>query len=320
MDEAALVAVADVAPDLVAWSRGKYAVKGYTSFRQMLAQEALDAVVVAVPTRDHLPVGLAVLERGLHVLVEKPIAVDLVEAETLLAAAADRECILAVGHIERFNAAIRQLKLRIARGELGRIFKVHARRCGPFPTRIRDVGVVVDLATHDLDIMAYLLGTDVVRLFAETARRIHTDHEDMLTALLRFDNGIVGVLDVDWLTPTKVRDISVLGERGLFHVDYLSQELTLYENSFTNGQWDAPTTLSGVTEGNMTRFHVDRAEPLRLELTSFMRAVSTGGQPDVTGEDGIRALRLALELVSSGRSGQPVQFMTRASPLVEVLG
>ena len=121
---------------------------------------------------------------------------------------------LTVGHIERFNPAIRELRRRLAAGELGRIFQIHATRLGPFPARIRDVGVVVDLAPHDLDVMRYLVGSEPIRLYAETERRIHTEHEDLFIGIMKFANGVVGMLDINWLTPTKRRTLTVTGERG----------------------------------------------------------------------------------------------------------
>ncbi len=312
LDEATLVAVCDTAPLATAWARRKHRVNAYSLPTELLDREKLDAVTIAVPTRAHLEVGEAALSRGLHVLIEKPIAGDLAEAEQLVAAARVAGRVLAVGHVERFNPAVRELKRRLALNELGRVFQIHARRLGPFPPRIRDVGVVVDLATHDLDVMGYLLGSEVVRLYAETQHRVHTDHEDMLSALLKFDNGTVGMLDVNWLTPTKIRDVSVLGERGMLHVDYLDQRLSFYENPDTLGEWSPDAHLPGVSEGNMVRYRVDRAEPLRVELLSFLRSAATGMPPEVGGPDGIRALQLALHLVASGEQGKVIDVKSVA--------
>jgi UDP-N-acetylglucosamine 3-dehydrogenase len=306
LDECTLAAVCDAMAPAVEWAVSRYGVKGYASHREMFAGEVLDAVVVAVPTSLHLEVGMAALRQDLHVLIEKPIAGDLQDAKTLAREAEQRGRRLAVGHVERFNPAVRELKSRLAKGELGRILQIHARRLGPFPPRIRDVGVVIDLATHDLDVMSHLIGEDVVRLFAETERKINTAHEDMLSAILKFESGTVGVLDVNWLTPTKVRDLSVLGERGMFHVNYLSQDLTFYANSSVRPGQDA-SMLSGVTEGNMVRYQIGHAEPLRLELLSFLNSVATGAPVEVGAADGIRALRLATQLMESAERGKAIE-------------
>lgn len=313
VDEADLVAVCDPTEDAMAWARKRRLV-GYRSFEDLFDHEKLDAVTIAVPTRFHLEVGLAAIERGLDVLMEKPIATDLDEAQQLVAAAKKRGTMLAIGHVERFNPAVRELKKRLDGGEVGRIFQVHSRRQGPFPSRIRDVGAVIDLATHDLDVMRYLLGVDVVRLYAETERRIHTEHEDMLNALLRFDNGAVGVMQVNWLTPTKIRELSVLGERGMLHLNYLTQDLTFYENSVATGA-DLPLSLlTGVSEGTLLRHIVDRAEPLRVELESFLASVASKTPPEVGSEDGLKALSLALDLIRSANEGRVLDLARRAAP------
>ena len=255
--------------------------------------------MVAVPTRNHCEVGVAALERGLHVLVEKPIAYTLAEGRALVEAARRANKLLAVGHIERFNPAVRELRRRVAAGELGRVFQIHARRQGAFPARIRDVGVVIDLATHDLDVMSDVVRSHVERVYAETEQRIHTDHEDMLNALLRFENGVVGVLQVNWLTPTKIRELSVLGERGLFLVNYLTQELTFFKNADVDPRPDAKRDLQSVSEGEMVRFPIAQAEPLRLELESFLQSIDLGRPVEVDGEAGLRALQLALAIIVS---------------------
>jgi predicted dehydrogenase len=174
---------------------------------------------------------------------------------------------------------------------------------GPFPARVRDVGVVIDLATHDLDVMCWLVGQPVERVHAETARRIHTAHEDLLSGLLRFADGTIGVLEVNWLTPTKVRELSVTGERGMFLVNYLTQDLTFYENNRADGQWETLGILTGVGEGNMVRLCIERREPLLVELASFVEAIRTNTEPLVTGADGLAALALAQTLVEAGRTG-----------------
>ncbi len=193
---------------------------------------------------------------------------------------------------------MRDLQRRVRGGEIGRIFQIQARRQGPFPARIRDVGVVIDLATHDLDVMHNLAGSEILRLYAETEQRIHTDHEDILNALLKFESGVLGVLQVNWLTPTKIREMSVLGERGLFVCNYLTQDLVLYKNADLAAA-GTHSHITAVVEGEAVRFPITQAEPLRLELQSFVRAVSGEGEIEVDGEAGLRALHLALALVHS---------------------
>ncbi len=294
-----LVAVCDMDEGVVAAASQKYSVAGYGSWAEMLDRERLDAAVVAVPTRFHLEVGLAVLEHGLHALIEKPIASTLEEGRRLVDAARAHGRVLAVGHVERFNPAVRDLQRRVAAGEIGRIYQIQARRLGPFPARIRDVGVVIDLATHDLDVMYTLAGSEVERLYAETEQRIHTDHEDILNALLKFEGGMLGVLQVNWLTPTKIREVTVLGERGMFVCNYLTQELRHYKNAEAESGSGGEMHPRAVTEGESVTFPITQAEPLRLELQAFVQATRGERALEVDGEAGLRALHLALALVTS---------------------
>jgi predicted dehydrogenase len=307
LDGAELVAVCDQDAALVSAAKRKYGVAAYRDWDDMFQKEDLEAAIIALPTRFHLEAGRAAFARGLHVFVEKPIAATLEEGQALVDAATRAERVLAVGHIERFNPAVRELKRRVAAGDLGRVFQIHASRQGPFPARIRDVGVVVDLATHDLDVMHHVVGSGVRRLYAETEQRIHTEHEDLLDAVLKFENGVIGVLQVNWLTPTKIRLLSVLGEKGLFTANYLTQELTYIRNANVELEWDALRNLSGVSEGERIRFPIGQAEPLRLELKAFLEAVSSGGPVEVDGEAGLYALRLALALVKSAAEGRAIE-------------
>jgi UDP-N-acetylglucosamine 3-dehydrogenase len=308
LPEAELVAVADSDQKLVAATAEKYNTIAYTDYCEMLEKERPDAVSVVVPTALHEEVGIAALEAGAHVLMEKPIAATVDEGQRLIekACAVDKQ--LMVGHIVRFNPAMQALKQKLANGDLGRIFQVFCRRAGPFPARVRDVGVVVDLAPHDVDVMRFLIGADPLRAYAETEQRIHTNHEDLLWGLLRFPDGVVGSLEINWLTPTKIREVLVLGERGLFRVDDLTQDLYFYENAQVNGDlWAALKTLKGVSEGHMIRFAIQRFEPLKAELQAFLGAIEAGKPVPVSGDDGLAALRLALALVEAGQKHQVIE-------------
>lgn len=300
LENVALVAVSDANGETAQKAASRYKTRHYGDHQTMLAEETLDLVSIAVPTALHYTIALDAIEHGLHVLVEKPIADTVSRAEEILLRAEAKGVKLMVGHVERFNPAVTEMRRRLASNELGKIFQIHARRLGPFPHRVRDVGVVIDLATHDLDLMCHLSGSEVLRVYAETEQKIHTRHEDSLSGLLRFANGIVGVLDVNWLTPTKVRELYVTGEKGMFVVDYLTQDLYLYENEYVDSTWDRLGMLKGVGEGNMIKLRIQKREPLHIELESFVQTVAEGGEPRVSGRDGVRALGLAQALVKSG--------------------
>ena len=309
LNNATLVAVADATPEIGQRIASAYNVPAYTDYEVMLAQEKPDIVTVAVPTKFHHDVAVRVMKSGAHVLVEKPIAATVSEAQSLIARAAELGRHLMVGHIVRFNPAVQALKQHLDEGELGQIFQIVCRRVGPFPARVQDVGVVIDLAPHDLDVMRFLSGAEPIRVYAETEQQIHSDHEDLLTALLRFDTGIAAMLEINWLTPLKLREIVVLGEHGMFKVNDLTQDLYFYENAEANGMlWNTLSVLKGVSEGKMVRYPLKRYEPLKAELESFADAVLNNKSVPVSGEDGLAALKLALALVESGETQQVVKI------------
>jgi len=275
------------------------------SVDELLGGHEVDAAVVAVPTEEHASVATQLVESGVPTLVEKPIAATVDEALGLIEAARRASVPLAVGHVEWFNPAVRALDERLRENALGRVFQIHTRRLSPFPVRVADAGVALDLATHDLDVMCRLAGNPV-RVSAELDRRAHRRHEDLLVANLRFDSGVIGLLETNWLTPTKIRQLTVTGERGMFVVDYLAQHLTLYENAHASERWYTLDVFDGVTEGNVTRYAIARVEPLRAQMESFAAAVRGDAPVTVTGEQGMRVLALALATVRAGETGETV--------------
>lgn len=275
-----------------------------TSLDDLLVR-GVDFAVVAVPTSRHAEVAQRLVGAGVPVLVEKPIAATVAEATALINAAASEGVPLAVGHVEWFNPAVRALAARLESGDLGRIFQIHTRRLSPFPVRVGDAGVSLDLASHDLDVMSRLAGRPL-RISAEHDRRGHRSHEDLLVASLRFENGIIGLLETNWLTPAKIRQLTVTGERGMFVVDYIAQHLTLYENALAADGWYALDVFEGVTEGNVTRFAIARTEPLKAQLDAFVAAVRGQAAVAADGVHGRRVLSLALAVVEAGARGSTV--------------
>jgi predicted dehydrogenase len=305
-DDVELAAVADTDSGALesALAIANEAVRGYEDPAAMIGGSRLDAVIVAVPTTRHFQVAMAAIERGTAVLVEKPISASIVEGRQLVRAAAERGVLLQAGHIERFNPAVLALLERLREGALTRIHSIKTVRGGPLPDRIRDVGVAIDLATHDIDVMCHVLGEVPIRVSAERSRHVHAAHEDLLYALLSFPSGIVGLLDANWLTPEKQRRLIVLGAEGMFEVDYLRQSLT-----FTRGAAStSPDYLFGFAPtiaGESVELPVEKAEPLSRELDAFLTSLRTGSAPAVSGADALAALalaKLALTAADEGRS------------------
>ena len=310
MPDVKLVGVADSNEGAAAEVARRQGSIAYTNYLKMLDEQKPDAVTVSVPTIDHLNVALEVIDRGIHLLIEKPISFTEIEGRQIIDAADRAGVKLMIGHIERFNPAVQSLKSHLDDNELGRVFQIDARRQGPFPARVKDVGVVIDLAVHDLDVMRFVTGCEIKRVYAETERRIHSSREDLLSGLVRLDGDIIGTLTINWLTPIKIRELYVTGEAGMFHVDYLQQDLYFYENGAAPAEDWPLRVLRGVSEGRMVRYVVPKNEPLRLEQEAFLAAVRDEIPVPVTGADGLQALTLAQAVVTSGLENRLVETGT----------
>jgi UDP-N-acetylglucosamine 3-dehydrogenase len=275
-------------------------VRGHESLEQALDHHELDVACLAVPV-GALPTctGLA-LDAGLHVFVEKPMAPSEDQAREMIVAAAERELVLGVGYVERFNPAVVALKQKLNAGAIGRIVQMHARRLSPFPNRDRMAGVALDLATHDIDIMRDLSGSEVERVYAESVVAASEQSDDLICAVMRFDSGTTGLLEVNWITPTKVRELSILGEGGMFVVNYLTQDLAFYEHPTQSTEWSQLAGMRGGGEGDMIRYALERREPLRLQWEAFIDAVRRGVPAPVDGSDGLATLSTARAIRTAG--------------------
>jgi UDP-N-acetylglucosamine 3-dehydrogenase len=266
----------------------------------------LDYCVVAAPTALHESVGAALAEAGVHALIEKPLAPDSPAAERLSKLFADRGLIGGVGHIERFNPALQEMRRRLDAGQLGDVFQVVTRRQGPFPARIADVGVVMDLATHDIDLTTWVTRRAYTTVAAHTAHRSGRDHEDLVAVVGGLEDGTVASHLVNWLSPMKERVTVVTGERGCYVADTLTADLTFYANSSVPTEWEALQNFRGVTQGDIVRYAIAKPEPLRAEHEAFRDAVRGLGAQIVTFEEGVRTVRTAEALLNSAICGQRV--------------
>lgn len=271
-----------------------------------LIEAGLDLCVVAAPTEEHESIALMLAEAGIHTLVEKPLAENLPAAKRLAEAFAEAGLVGAVGHIERFNPALMALRARLEGGEIGDVFQIATSRQGPFPARIKDVGVVKDLATHDVDLAAWVGGAPFSSVSARTAYKAGRPHEDLVAATGQLGNGIITNHLVNWLNPAKERRTVVLGEHGTFVADTLSADLTWHANGSQSTEWDAVSTFRGVTEGDLIRYAIPKPEPLRTELGAFRDAVLGKSSPAVTMHEGLEAVRVAEALLTSAQDGHTV--------------
>jgi predicted dehydrogenase len=264
-----------------------------------LIAAGIDAAVCAVPTGMHEEVGLALAEAGVHTLIEKPIAHSVEAGERLVKAFAARGVVGAVGHIERYNPSLQSLRARMANGDLGDIYQIATRRQGPFPARIADVGVVKDLATHDIDLTAWLAQSEYLTVHAQVALRSGRPHEDLVAATGKLANGTVTNHLVNWLSPMKERVTVVTGEKGAFVADTLSADLTFYANGVIDTEWESVANFRGVSEGDVTRFAIQKREPLRVEHEKFRDAIHGKPAEIVTLQEGQNTLATAEQLLTT---------------------
>lgn len=269
---------------------------------------AVDIAVVATPTSSHEATVLRLLDLGIHVLVEKPIADSVDAGRRMAARALDKGLVGAVGHIERFNPAIQALKDHLGSGDIGEIYQIATRRQGPFPQRVGDVGVSKDLATHDIDLTAWISDSSYEFVFGQSAYKSGRSHEDMISVTGRLRNGIIVNHLVNWLSPMKERVVVVTGDKGTLVADTLTGDLTLHENGVFAVEWDSFAAFRGVTEGEVTRFAYTKKEPLRSELENFRDFIAAGSGEVVSLNDGIDALRVAEAILESSLGGVPISI------------
>jgi UDP-N-acetylglucosamine 3-dehydrogenase len=275
--ETELVGIADpAAPDLKILAE-KYETNAYGNYDDMFS-EGLDAVSIAVPTTLHNKVACDALSKKVSVLLEKPIADTVENANRIISVAEENGCKLMIGHVERFNPIVPVIKREIQNED---VIMVEIKRVGPLPPRIKDVGVMVDLGVHDIDLIRHLTGSEFEKIYPLISSNI-TEKEDTAIVTFQMKNKTLALLTTDWLTPYKVREIMVSTKKKFIKGDFISQKVTEYSKYSADGSYIVKNLA------------VPAGEPLRLELSSFVRSVREGLNPEVSGYDGLEALKVAL--------------------------
>jgi UDP-N-acetylglucosamine 3-dehydrogenase len=268
----------------------------------------LDYCMVAVPTAFHEEVGLKLAAAGVHAMIEKPLARNSEAARRLVEAFEGASLIGAVGHIERYNPALQQLRSRLEHGDLGAVFQVVTRRQGPFPARIADVGVVKDLATHDIDLTAWVTQSPFRSVAARTAYKSGRAHEDLVAVVGQLRDGTVTSHLVNWLSPMKERVTIVTGERGSFVADTLTADLTFFANGLVPTTWAEIASFRGVSEGDVIRYAFPKPEPLRTEHEAFRDAVLGKSSDTVTMKQGLDTVAVAEAVLEAAGTGRTVDL------------
>lgn len=287
--EVKLVAVCDINQESLRLVENKYKVKTYTDTIKMLENESIDAVNICVWSTKLSEEALKALKLRKHVLVEKPMAASITEAEKILKTAEKNKVFLSVGFIERFNPGVIRLKRLIEDHGIGVPVSATVTRVSKWPERIGDVGVVKDTAIHDIDITRFIFNREPESVFANIGSLNHR-YEDYAQIMLSFPDGRSAFLESNWLTPYKVRRLKVTGSEGIATVDYMTQEImieTPKETLTPRGEWE---------------------EPLKLELKSFVDCIIQNKTPLVTGKDGLKALYIAEAALKSARTGRVVRL------------
>jgi len=298
MEDVQLVAVCDLNHELADATAKKFDCKAYYDYKEMLQKELLQAVSIAVPTSFHKEVALCCMEQNLDVLIEKPIAGTISDAQEIIAKAKEKNVLLQIGHIERFNPAVQKLKEVIREGKLGEVTSIIARRVGAVPIQVRDANVIIDLAVHDIDIINYIYEAQPETVLGNIGKAMIEKREDYAEIFLKYGKRS-GYIQVNWITPIKIRNLSVTGSKGYAELNYITQELVVYESNYTKEMVDEYgdyVIKFGIP--NKTQVGVEAVEPLYLELQDFVKCVKTRKTPLVTGEIGLQALQISLEVMN----------------------
>ncbi len=287
LESVRLVGVSDINEKIGMEVARTYNTRFYPDYIELL--ERVDAVSIVVPTSLHTEVGVIAANHGVHMLVEKPIADSITNANKLIKEAKKNRVKLMIGHIERFNPAILALKDLVKNGELGEVLTMMAERVGPYSPRIRDVGIIIDLAVHDIDTMSYIFEKRAREVYTIAGNSFHTS-EDHASILLKFSKNRAGIINTNWLTPKKIRKLTSVGTGGVARVDYLSQDLELMRS-----------------EG-VINIDVPKKEPLKNEIEEFIRCIEEDKKPSPSGEDGKYVLEVAISAIRSYKEGRTIDL------------
>jgi len=284
-----LVGIADIDLDRAREIASQFRTVAFRNYRDLI--DKVDAVSIAVPTSLHRKVALEFIENGVSVLVEKPIAESIESAREIIRSAEKNNVTLMVGHVERFNPAVLKLKETIEEGLLGEIITMNAKRVGPMVLRVRDVGVIIDLAVHDIDVMSFLSNSKVKGVYAKARNVKHPANvEDYALIMLTFENEVSGIIETNRLTPHKTRSLNVVGTESIAYLDYIDQNLVIYDDNW------------------IKKAKIERREPLRNELEHFIQCVVEGKKPLVSGEEGLHALKVAVKALESANRDEVVKL------------
>ncbi len=293
-----LVGVTDAIPEQAKKIGERLGVTPFESADALMDQ--VDAVSVCTPTTYHFVTAMKAISKGKHLLVEKPFTGDSKKAAELCQAAERAGVTIASGFIERCNPIVSVAKETMESGRIGKVISLASRRVSSFPSRIRDVGVVMDLGIHDIDVMRHITSSNVRSVYAVGGKFANPSFEDYANLLMEFENGAIGFVEVNWLTPMKVRKVSFTCSGGFVQMDYTDQSLEVSTSKV--GNLDQSDMFRIPLECDVRRVSVRKEEPLRAELEQFLRSAESQGKPAAGGVDAVQNLKVCEAALASLRS------------------
>lgn len=288
--ETELLAVCDANEERAKSIGEKYGVEAYSDSKELLKRKDIEAVSICTWTTTHAVEAMRALKAGKHTFVEKPLASTIKEARRIVDFARQRRKLLAVGFIERFNPSVQRAKKLLSKGEIGELVSATAKRVSQWPERIGDVGVVKDYAIHEIDIMRKIFEDDPIAVYAKVGSLKHVKYEDYAQIMLTFRHGKTAFIEANWLTPYKIRKLSLTGSDAIMELDYLTQEIIVETSKRT------------------IKPRYEWREPLKLELQHFARKMLKNEEPEVTGVDGLKALIIAEAAIESSKSDHSIRL------------
>jgi len=284
----------------------KYNATFYNNYLTLLKDVRPDLAILAVPSGYHYKIGMNIMKHGVNLLVEKPLCIFSRECREMIKFSEKEGLLLTVGHIERFNPVIRMLIKFIKAGKLGDIVSMASRRHGG-PRKV-DTGIILDIGVHDIDIMRYISGREIKRVYANTLKRlVDVRNEDYAVIMLEFEDEIMGTVEVGRLTPVKIRELNIIGTLNYIKLDYIKQEFTLVENYLTGGGWKDFMDFIRKSVPKRKTIKAKWEEPLYIELKEIITSLKEGREPPVTAYDGLRAVEISEAAIKSSRLGVPVE-------------
>jgi len=313
-----LRAVADINQNALESIKQKYKFETTSNYAKILSDPRINAVSICTPASTHFKIAKDALLAGKNVLVEKPLAVSSKEAEELVIITKEKDLVLAVGQVFRFDPNILKIKRDIEKRIFGKVHSISLARMGLENPR-DDVGVILDYAVHDLDIMCDVLGEQYpLEITATKAHQLKRKHEDSAIISTRFGSGTLGYCQVSWLTPKKIREFWLIGEKKSAHIGPINSELEIFESGIKPKYGDSETFEPITKKGLSYKPKIDKKEPLKEELRHFIDCVENEKKPIIGGKVGIRTIKMAEAALLSAKKGRTVKLDENGDVVVEL--